>query len=60
MFYIGYYTTPNDVRISSPAANAKIISISEAFVANEISVVFEEVASGSENEKLFNKYYGTR
>lgn len=38
MFYIGYYTTPNDVRISSPAANAKIISISEAFVANGIPV----------------------
>lgn len=30
MFYISYYTTPDDVRASSPAANAKTLSISKA------------------------------
>lgn len=38
MYRIGYYTTPTDERISSPAANAKIISISEAFAKNGIPV----------------------
>ena len=31
MYYIAYYTLPNDERISSPAANAKIPVIAKAF-----------------------------
>ena len=38
MYYIGYYTKPDDQRISSPAANAKILSISEALGRNAIDV----------------------
>lgn len=38
MYYVGYYTTDDDVRVSSPAANAKIISISEALRNNGIQV----------------------
>ena len=34
MFYISYYTTPDDVRASSPAAVAKTESIAKAFGAN--------------------------
>ena len=38
MYYIGYYTPPGDVRISSPAANAKILSIAQALGENNIKV----------------------
>lgn len=38
MFYISYYTTPDDVRASSPAAVAKTESIAKAFGANGIDV----------------------
>lgn len=38
MFYISYYTTPDDVRASSPAAVAKTESISRALAANGIDV----------------------
>ena len=38
MLYITYYTTPDDKRKSSPAANAKALSISKALAANGIDV----------------------
>ncbi len=38
MYYIGYYTIPGDLRVSSPAANGKILSISQALAANGIKV----------------------
>ena len=38
MIYITYYTTPDDKRKSSPAANAKAISISKALAKNGIDV----------------------
>ena len=38
MFYISYYTTPDDVRASSPAAVAKTESIAKAFGADGIDV----------------------
>lgn len=38
MFYISYYTTPDDVRASSPAAVAKTESIAKAIAENDIDV----------------------
>ena len=35
MLYIAYYTTADDKRLSSPAANAKIVSISKAIAKND-------------------------
>ena len=34
MLYISYYTFPEDIRYSSPAANSKIVSISNALASN--------------------------
>lgn len=38
MIYIAYYTTADDARISSPAANSKTYSISKALAKNGIDV----------------------
>ena len=38
MLYIAYYTKPDDARLSSPAANEKIKSISKALGENGVSV----------------------
>lgn len=50
MYYIGYYTTDDDIRISSPAANAKIVSISEALVHNKINVEIISTCSVAEQK----------
>ena len=38
MIYITYYTTPDDLRKNSPAANSKTVSISKALAKNGINV----------------------
>jgi len=38
MFYISYYTTPDDARKSSPAANAKTLSVAKSLASNGIDV----------------------
>ena len=55
MFYISYYTTPDDVRASSPAANAKTLSISKALVANGINVTILSTCTVAKSGKGFVK-----
>lgn len=55
MFYISYYTTPDDVRASSPAANAKTLSISKALAANGIDVTILSTCTVAKSGKGFQK-----
>ncbi len=55
MFYISYYTTHDDVRASSPAANAKTLSISKALAANGIRVTILSTCTVAKSGKGFVK-----
>lgn len=55
MFYISYYTTPDDVRASSPAANAKTLSVSKALAANGIKVTILSTCTVAKSGKGFVK-----
>lgn len=55
MFYVSYYTTPDDVRASSPAANAKTLSISKALAANGIRVTILSTCTVAKSGKGFVK-----
>lgn len=52
MLYITYYTTPDDKRKSSPAANAKALSISKALAANGIDVTLLSTCTVAKSGKL--------
>lgn len=48
MIYVSYYSTPDDVRIASPAANAKVLSISRAIESNgERILIFSSTTRAS-------------
>ncbi len=55
MFYISYYTTPDDVRASSPAAVAKTESISKAFASNGIDVTILSTCTVAKSGRGFVK-----
>lgn len=55
MLYISYYTTPDDVRASSPAAVAKTESIAKAFAANGIDVTILSTCTVARSGKGFVK-----